>query len=149
MKTIASLIILALTPALALAAEKPEWAFPVTEKDLPKPRIEGTKMRSVGAVTISRAAADDFFNVPDWRPDLHPPMPKVVQYGNKETQLRACGSCHLPTGNGHDESAYVAGLPVSYTIRQMADWKKRRPQVRWHHGAIGQACERRRDTCGG
>src|SRR5262249_30085534 len=30
---------------------------------------------------------------------------------------------HLPTGTGHDESAYVAGLPASYFIRQMADWK--------------------------
>jgi len=60
---------------------------------------------------------------PDWRPDLHPPMPKVVQSGNKDTQVRACGSCHLPTGTGHDESAYVAGLPVGYFMRQMADWK--------------------------
>jgi cytochrome c553 len=112
-------------PALAAAAEKPDWAFPVTEKDLPKPRIEGTQMRTVpgSPVTLSRAAADDFFNAPDWRPELHPPMPKVVQYGNKETQVRACGSCHLPTGNGHDESAYIAGLPVGYFLRQMADWK--------------------------
>jgi len=114
---------LVLSPTLAFAAEKPEWAFPVTEKEQPKPRIEGTTMRTVGAVTISRAGADDFFNVPDWRPNLHPPMPKIVHYGNKETQVRACGSCHLPTGNGHDESAYVAGLPVSYFIRQMSDWK--------------------------
>src|ERR1043165_718641 len=100
-----------LVPQLAFANEKPDWAFPVTEKDLPKPRIEGTQMRSVpgSPVAISRAAADDFFNAPDWRPELHPPMPKVVQYGNKDTQVRACGSCHLPTGNGHDESAYVAG----------------------------------------
>jgi cytochrome c553 len=114
-----------LVPQLAFASEKPDWAFPVTEKDLPKPRIEGTQMRTVpgSPVAISRAAADDFFNAPDWRPELHPPMPKVVQYGNKDTQVRACGSCHLPTGNGHDESAYVAGLPVAYFMRQMADWK--------------------------
>jgi cytochrome c553 len=37
--------------------------------------------------------------------------------------LRACGLCHLPTGTGHDESAYIAGLPVDYFIRQMADYK--------------------------
>ena len=54
---------------------------------------------------------------------MYPPMPKIVQYGNKDTQVRACGSCHLPTGTGHDESAYMAGLPASYFIRQMADWK--------------------------
>jgi len=50
-------------------------------------------------------------------------MPKIVQYGNKETQVRACGACHLPTGTGHDESAYMAGLPVNYFVRQMEDWK--------------------------
>src|SRR5262249_60215214 len=41
----------------------------------------------------------------------------------KERQVRAGGACHLPTGTGHDESAYVAGLPAAYFIRQMADWK--------------------------
>src|SRR5260370_1894327 len=50
-------------------------------------------------------------------------MPAIVQYGNKERQVRACGSCHLPTGTGHDEAAYMAGLPAPYFIRQMADWK--------------------------
>jgi cytochrome c553 len=74
-------------------------------------------------VSITRAKADDMYDIPDWRPELHPPMPKIVQYGSKEKEVRACGSCHLPTGNGHDESAYVAGLPAAYFIRQMADWK--------------------------
>jgi cytochrome c553 len=125
MKNIIRLLAFVVAPALAAAGEKPDWAFPVTEKDLPTARIEGTRMRTVqgSPVTISRSAADDFFNAPDWRPDLHPPMPKIVQYGNKDTQVRACGSCHLPTGTGHDESAYVAGLPVAYFMRQMADWK--------------------------
>ena len=50
-------------------------------------------------------------------------VPKIVQFGNKDTQVRACGSCHLPTGTGHDESAYMAGLPVNYFVRQMTDWK--------------------------
>jgi cytochrome c553 len=54
---------------------------------------------------------------------MHPAMPQVVAHGNKNAGVRACGSCHLPTGTGHDESAYVAGLPVSYFIRQMADYK--------------------------
>jgi hypothetical protein len=108
-----------------------------------------TRMRTVpgSPITISRAAADDFFNAPDWRPDLHPAMPKIVQYGNKDTQLRACGSCHLPTGNGHDESAYLAGLPVTYFMRQWptgraatastaASWSKSRSSLR-RRGAHG------------
>jgi cytochrome c553 len=117
---------LALVPAPGLAAEKPEWAFPVTEKDQPAPRIEGTRLRPAppgSTLSIERAKADDMYDIPNWYPDMYPAMPKVVQYGNKDTQLRACGSCHLPIGTGHDESAYVAGLPINYFIRQMADWK--------------------------
>src|SRR3954447_156931 len=113
----------ALVCSFAGAAEKPDWAFPVTEKELPAPRIPGDKVRTVGNVTITRAQADDFYNAPDWRPDMHPAMPKIVQHGNKATEVRACGACHLPTGTGHDESAYVAGLPVAYFIQQMKDWK--------------------------
>jgi len=117
---------LMLAPALAVAAEKPEWAFPVTEKELPAPRIEGTRLRVPppgSTLSITRAKADDMFDIPNWYPDMYPAMPKVVQFGNKDTQLRACGSCHLPTGTGHDESAYVAGLPVAYFVRQLSDWK--------------------------
>src|SRR5580704_13956640 len=117
---------LMLGPGLASAAEKPDWAFPVTEKEQPAPRIEGTRLRpppSGSTLSITRAKADDMFDIPNWYPDMYPAMPKVVQFGNKDTQTRACGSCHLPTGNGHDESAYVAGLPVAYFVRQLADWK--------------------------
>ena len=74
-------------------------------------------------LSITRAKADDFYEIPNWYPSMYPAMPKIVQYGNKETQVRACGACHLPTGTGHDESAYMAGLPVNYFVRQMEDWK--------------------------
>ena len=92
MKTIVSVLILALIPALAPAAEKPDWAFPTTEKELPPPRIKGDQVRTIGSVSITRAKADDFYDIPNWRPDLHPPMPKIVQSGNKEKEVRACGS---------------------------------------------------------
>ena len=125
-KDIVCMLALVLLPTLAVAAEKPEWAFPVTEKEQPAPRIEGTRLRAPppgSTLSITRAKADDMNDIPNWYPDMYPAMPKVVQFGNKEMQVRACGSCHLPTGTGHDESAYVAGLPVAYFIRQMADWK--------------------------
>jgi cytochrome c553 len=54
---------------------------------------------------------------------MHPPMSKIVKSGNEGTKVRACGACHLPTGTGHDESAYMAGLPVNYFIRTMNDWR--------------------------
>ena len=41
MKKLACALALALAPTLALAAEKPDWAFPITEKEQPAPRIPG------------------------------------------------------------------------------------------------------------
>jgi len=126
MRKLIGVLALAAAPTLAVAAEKPDWAFPVTEKVQPPPRFEAGRVRPVppgSTLSITRAKADDMYDIPNWYPNMYPPMPKIVQYGNKDTQVRACGSCHLPTGTGHDESAYMAGLPASYFIRQMADWK--------------------------
>jgi len=126
MKKLIGVLALALVPTLAAAADKPDWAFPVTEKVQPPPRFDATRVRPAPAgstLSITRAKAADMYDIPNWFPNMYPPMPAIVQYGNKERQVRACGSCHLPTGTGHDESAYVAGLPASYFTRQMADWK--------------------------
>ena len=127
MKHVICILTLALLPTFAIAQDKPpDWAFPVTPKDLPKPLIGPDQVRKVpgSALSITRAQADDMYNIPNWYPAMYPAMPSIVQHGNKEKQVRACGACHLPTGTGHDESAYMAGLPVSYFIEQMADWKK-------------------------
>jgi len=35
----------------------------------------------------------------------------------------ACGSCHLMSGQGHPESADIAGMPAEYLIRQMLYFK--------------------------
>ncbi len=126
MKTFIGILALAVAPAIAAAADKPDWAFPVTEQVQPPPRIEGTRVRPAppgSTLSIARAKADDMYDIPNWFPNMYPPMPKIVQFGNKDTQVRGCGSCHLPVGTGHDESAYVAGLPVAYFTRQLADWK--------------------------
>ena len=65
--------------------------------------------------SYTRKEINDLFNPPDWYPDMHPPMPQVVAHG-KAPKVRACGACHLPTGTGHDESAYVAALPAGYSV---------------------------------
>ena len=125
------MLIAALTTTLATpqaaAADKPQWAFPTTEKVLPtSQRDKGGPRSAPGSkLTLTRAQIDDLFNTTDWFPDsgMYPPLPKIVLSGNKETNVRACGVCHLPTGTGHDESAYVAGIPATYFIRQMKDWK--------------------------
>ena len=78
-------------------------------KPLPEPSAPGSTK------SYARAQIDDPYAPPDWYPELHPAMPPVVAHGNKETQVRGCALCHLPTGTGHDESAYLAGLPVDPT----------------------------------
>src|SRR6516165_922730 len=57
-------------------------------------------------------------------------VPRHVPGDARDRSIRQQGAAgarvrvlHLPTGTGHDESAYMAGLPASYFIRQMADWK--------------------------
>jgi cytochrome c553 len=110
-------------PILALAAERPDWAFPVTDKvQPPLPPDEQPHTVPGSDKSYTRKQIDDLFNPPDWYPDLHPPMPQIVAHG-EGTTVRACGSCHLPTGTGHDESAYIAALPASYFARQMIDYK--------------------------
>jgi len=116
-------LLVGLAPVLAYAAERPDWAFPVTDKVQPPVQDDGGVKTAPGSdKAYTRKQIDDLFNPPDWYPDMHPPMPQVVAHGNGAT-VRACAACHLPTGTGHDESAYLAALPAPYFIRQMADYK--------------------------
>jgi len=68
------------------------------------------------------AEIDNLAHPPDWFPDEHGPVPGVVEGASGSTAL-ACGSCHLMRGQGHPESADLAGMPVEYIVRQMADFK--------------------------
>jgi len=121
--TIAALALV--VPLVAFAAEKPDWAFPVTQNMQPaNVKPDDGKLRSApgSTRTYTRKEVDDPFRIPDWFPEMHPPMPRIVAIGTAPG-VRGCGSCHLPTGTGHDESAFVAGLPSAYFIRQMEDYK--------------------------
>jgi len=63
------------------------------------------------------------FGPPDWYPEEHPPMPQVVSNGGPRPAAPACALCHLTSGDGHPESANIAGQPKDYIIRQMAAFK--------------------------
>ncbi len=126
MKHFICILLFALVPTFAAAQQpKPDWAFPVTDKVLPPSNEDLAKIwTSPGStLAITRKQVDDIHNAPDWYPEMYPPMPKIVQHGNPETKVRACGTCHFPTGTGLDENASIAGLPNNYFIRQMADYK--------------------------
>src|SRR5882672_11073883 len=97
-------------PLLVGAAEELDWAYPVTPR--PEP-LDNLALKQVPGSTraYTQAQIDDPFNPPDWFPDEHPPQPPIVAQGNKPG-VRACAQCHLPIGDGHPESASLAGLPV-------------------------------------
>jgi cytochrome c553 len=49
-------------------------------------------------------------------------MPEIVAHG-KRPDARACALCHYPNGKGRQENAGISGLPVSYFIQQMSDFR--------------------------
>jgi cytochrome c553 len=83
-----------------------------------------TSAKQVPGSTLSftRQQIADGFGPADWFPGDHPPMPDIVAHG-KRPDARACGLCHYPNGKGRQENAGVSGLPVSYFIQQMNDFR--------------------------
>jgi cytochrome c553 len=118
---------------LAAADGPPGWAygFPPGTSGAPAaapapapPATPDTSLKhlpsSSGAFTIPQIR--DPFGPADWYPGDHPPMPDIVSHGRKP-DVRACGLCHYPNGKGRPENAGVAGLPNSYFIQQMLDFR--------------------------
>ena len=147
MRNLFFVLMLALACVLVAAAQTPPqktvshptWAFPVADKDQPPPEDETTPKHVPGSTkTYTQAQIDDLFNPPDWFPEEHSPLPQVVAHGSGK-DVPACASCHLFSGNGHPESANLAGLSVEYIIATMADFKSgaRRDPARMT--AIGKA----------
>src|SRR5580700_11254400 len=122
MKIFIGLVLTAALSAAAFAADQPDWAYPVTP---PPGQLDNVTMKSVpgSSQQYTQAQIDDPFNPPDWFPNEHPPMPQVVAHGGPKPAGRACAQCHLPSGDGHPESASLAGLPVAYVRRQMEAFK--------------------------
>lgn len=96
------------------------WAYPVPENAPPASEDKAPKHLSGSTKAYTQAQIDDQFSPPDWFPDEHGPLPRLLRQG---VQAQACGSCHLMSGSGHPESADLAGQPLEYMLRQMADFK--------------------------
>lgn len=126
----------ALIPALRAqspAADTPAWAYGVPNTPpAAGPRGGGPRQPdaspkhipdSTQAFTMQQLR--DFFNVADWFPADHPPMPDVFVHG-RQPDVRGCGMCHMPNGKGRPENAPIAGLPYSYVVQQLLDFKNDR-----------------------
>lgn len=136
MRPFTAIALIALTPALltgVLAAQQPAaatpplWAYPVAQPGNPPappatPDDGSPRHVANSTVGLTLAQTRDTYNIPDWHPDNHPPAPDIVAKGRRPNVV-ACGYCHLPNGQGRPENSSVAGLPASYIIQQMADFK--------------------------
>lgn len=117
--------------ALCLAAAKDRipWAYGIspappagTPPATPAPPDTSQKHLAGSTAEFTRAQISDRFAPADWYPADHPSMPEVVAHGRKP-DVWACALCHYPNGKGRPENAPIAGLPVSYFIQQMNDFR--------------------------
>jgi cytochrome c553 len=101
---------------------RPAWAFLAPDKQQPSANEETGRIRVPGSSKeYTPAEIDDLSNPPVWFPDEHGAAPAIVQHG--KGPVLACGSCHLMSGHGHQESADLAGLSADYIVRTMFDFK--------------------------
>src|SRR4051794_5666390 len=116
-----AVLLLSLLSSISSAADNPDWAYPVNP---PPAQLDSVTLKSLPGSTkqYTQAQIDDSLNPPDWFPEEHLPLPPVVASGGTRPRV-ACGLCHLPSGNGHPESASLAGLNANYMIRQMHAFK--------------------------
>ena len=111
--------------------------------------IPGSRQALTRAI-FRRAKGDEGVKeVPDWAPDSHPPIPDIVKFGRsirdaagnylsptdrngnivyaaggvEDGGIRACGFCHSAHGMGHPGNGAIAGLPASYLMQQMEDYR--------------------------
>jgi cytochrome c553 len=102
----------AITPPPPPGAPRP----PAPPEDKEVKHIPGTTR----AFTIAQIA--DLRGPADWFPEDHPAMPPIVAVG-RQPGVRSCSYCHYPNGKGRSSNGGVAGLPVSYILQTLSDFK--------------------------
>jgi cytochrome c553 len=131
-KMLAGLVVAAMACSsmvfLRAAASIPDWAYaipPATAPGAPAtaaPPDTSPKKIPASDLTFTRQQISDGFGPADWFPGDHPKMPEIVAHGRRP-DVRACGLCHYPNGKGRQENAGVAGLPVSYFMQTLNDFR--------------------------
>jgi len=127
-------------PAASRAPASPAWAYgvpplgadgtppagrgPATGAPPAAPRQPDTSLKHVPGSTqeFTLAHIRDYWDVGDWFPEDHPPMPNVVVHG-RQPHVRGCAMCHMPNGKGRPENAPVVGQPEIYIVQQLHDFK--------------------------
>jgi cytochrome c553 len=114
----------------------PSWAFNIPDPvQPPEPRVPAVVRAAGSSKEYEASAIAGNANPPDWFPDEHPAAPRSV----KGPMPNACGTCHLMSGQGHPESADIAGMPAEYIIRQMNYFKTGARKEEARMGPIARA----------
>jgi len=120
------LFILLLSVSIAQAPHQktPYWAYVLNPPADLSAATPAPVLRHVpnSSASFTFAQTQDYFQVADWHPAAHPPMPAIVAFGRKP-DVYACAFCHLPNAQGKPENSSLAGLPAAYILQQMADFK--------------------------
>lgn len=120
---VAAFVISAQQPAQTNVTPIP-WAYPLNPPAAPAPPNNDPALHTVpnSKAKLTLKQTTDGFNPPDWHPEDHPPMPDIVGHG-RAPDIRACGFCHLPNGQGKPENSSLAGLPAAYIEQQVTDYR--------------------------
>ncbi len=115
--------------ALAACQPKPvttaelDWAYP-RAPDAPLPQAPTGVYRVPGSpLSFSAGVLND--HTPDWFPNEHPAAPTVVAEGRKNGP-EACSNCHNYNGAGYIGVPDLAGLPASYIVEQIHEFRSGR-----------------------
>ena len=108
----------------------PAWAYAITPPPPPgaprppAPAEDTTTVHHIPGTTRAFTVAQiaDLRGPADWFPEDHPVMPSIVASG-RQPAVRSCSYCHYPNGKGRPSNGGVAGLPVSYILQTLSDFK--------------------------
>ena len=118
----------------AMGADLPAWAYGfdnTTEAPLPdSPDSEARGGKDNGVLRHLPGSTQSFTltqirdnsGPADWYPNDHPPMPDIVAHGHKP-DVTACSFCHYPNGKGRPVNTNLAGLPYSYILQTLDDFR--------------------------
>lgn len=130
-----TLAILLATELAVVAEEPPAWAYgtQLSAESAAAAARRAQKGHSApdntpkhvpgSSLSFTQKQINDIYAPADWFPGDHPQMPPIVAQGRKP-KVWACALCHYPNGKGRPENAGVSGLPVSYFIHQMQDFRE-------------------------
>jgi cytochrome c553 len=138
MRRFAALVVLAALPLVVMSvvhaattAQIPDWAYaiaapppplPPGTTPPPNPAATDTTLRTVPG--SSKQYPRNRMQQADWFPEDHPAMPSIVASGRVgDPNATQCSLCHYPNGKGRPENASVSGLPVSYFLQQLEDFR--------------------------